>query len=321
MNSSGNTTRHRILTALLIVLFSASCASQKPPIFDPDVDVFTLFSGEWGNSNEHSCSKNAHRISFTDGGKKAVFEYQHPPIASSDVSYLPIESQSPEVSTDDTIVFNVLDHGDTWLILRRENETRRGTNGQLQAWKIYLSRDQREYRWWLHGSVAWKKSLVVGIRCEPSEFNENEMAESRADPVLKRFLGDWVADGHVQGERIRYAATGRAVLQGKFVVLTLSNLMQRDSYAATIFIGRSDEKGDYIAHWLDTTGADGSRVVGSGMFQDEVLSLSFPYESGTFIDHFQFHRDGSFDLQILSQDGESGAEEEFANYRFSQALP
>ena len=130
MNSSGNTTRHRILTALLIVLFSASCASQKPPIFDPDVDVFTLFSGEWGNSNEHSCSKNAHRISFTDGGKKAVFAYQHPPLASSDVSYLPIESQSPEVSTDDTIVFNVLDHGDTWLILRRENETRRGTNGK-----------------------------------------------------------------------------------------------------------------------------------------------------------------------------------------------
>lgn len=135
------------------------------------------------------------------------------------------------------------------------------------------------------------------------------------DALLSRFEGPWRATGDVRGKPVTYDASGRFVLGGAWLELSLKDVSQPPRYEARVLIGRSKKKGDYVAHWLDGFGADGARVVGTGAATASGLELRFPYEGGPFRDRFEFGKDGRFTL-VIDALGADGGSEHFAAYTF-----
>lgn len=139
-------------------------------------------------------------------------------------------------------------------------------------------------------------------------------AAQEADGFLSRFAGPWTAEGHVMGEKVRYCAEGAFVFGGAFLELRITDAAEPPQYDASVFIGRSEAKGDYVAHWLDVFGADGARVVGTGDASGDVLTLVFPYETSVFHDRFEFEGPGAF--RLLIEADEDGRRSVFADYAF-----
>lgn len=143
------------------------------------------------------------------------------------------------------------------------------------------------------------------------------LALAEDDALLSRFEGAWRATGDVRGKPVTYDASGRFVLGGAWLELSLTDTSQPPRYEARVLIGRSKKKGDYVAHWLDGFGADGARVVGTGTASASGLELRFPYDGGPFRDRFDFAKDGSFTLAIDAL-GADGGSEHFAAYTFTR---
>ena len=118
------------------------------------------------------------------------------------------------------------------------------------------------------------------------------------------------------GESVDYCAKVETVLAGAFILMHLTDRATPPQYQAEIYVGASETRGDLVAHWIDSTGADGARVVGSGKFVADGFELFFPYEGRALRDHFLFHGEGVFDLEVdASRDGEGW--DEFARHRFT----
>ena len=142
------------------------------------------------------------------------------------------------------------------------------------------------------------------------------LAQEKSDPALTRLVGSWVGQGQMLGEEANYKAEAEMVLDGSFLLLSLTDASEPPQYDSRIFIGRSKERGDYVAHWLDTTGADGARVVGFGDGNEDHLTLTFHYEGSDFRDTFEFQTDGSFKL-VVDRQGDDGRWQAFARYVFT----
>ena len=56
-----------------------------------------------------------------------------------------------------------------------------------------------------------------------------------------------------------------------------------------MFVGRKDD-GQFLAHWLDGTGAETSRTLGHGALAGDTLQLTFPYPEGEFRDSLSYDR-------------------------------
>lgn len=133
--------------------------------------IYALLSGEWGSNHEHTCESNPHIISFSEDKSRATFSYRYPPASAASKFGDSAEKMSPEHSSQVSIHFSVLDHGKTWIALRREGETILDRLRQPQTWKLSITKDHNGYRWWLYHSVARKKSRMRGIRCAPNGAN------------------------------------------------------------------------------------------------------------------------------------------------------
>ena len=127
-------------------------------------------------------------------------------------------------------------------------------------------------------------------------------AAEPADPFLQRFQGAWTAEGQVMGEPVRYCAAGEFVFDNAFLEFRMTDAASPPQYDASVFIGRSKETGDYVAHWIDVFGADGARVVGIGEASGEALTLVFPYAARPFHDRFEFSGPDAFRLLIEAEE-------------------
>lgn len=151
-----------IVCAGILAFCSVRLAAEEP-----GRDIYSLLSGEWGSNQAHTCESNPHVISFSDDKSRATFTYRYPPESASRSFGQPAEKISPEISSERTIHFHVLDHGDKWIALRRDGEKTMDRLRKPQTWKLNISKDHTRYRWWLYHSAARKKSPMRGIRCPP----------------------------------------------------------------------------------------------------------------------------------------------------------
>jgi len=148
-----------------LVVIVAAVVSARALAAEASDDIYSVLAAEWG-SQVHTCESNPHVISFSADRSRAVFTYRFPPEESHKWSGIAIERKSPEHSTENTISFHVLDHGATWIALRRDGETALDRLGQPLTWKLRLTKDKKGYRWQLYGGVARKKSILRGVLCE-----------------------------------------------------------------------------------------------------------------------------------------------------------
>ena len=107
-------------------------------------------------------------------------------------------------------------------------------------------------------------------------------AQPPVDRYLKALVGPWTMRGTLMGQPVQYRAEGRWVLDNGFLQLDMVDVAEPPQYRASVFIGFDREHTDYVAHWLDNSGASGARVVGTGRLEGRTLTLRFPYADGAF---------------------------------------
>ena len=137
---------------------------------------------------------------------------------------------------------------------------------------------------------------------------------AQMDSLLNRLVGRWEMVGTVRGHPVTYTLTGARVLQGQFVELHMTEVSQPPTYEAQVFIGVDSARAQYIAHWMDNTGAAYSVPPAIGTASGDTVRLAFAYRDGPFRDTFVYRptsRDWYFRLE--DQDS-SGTWRLFAEY-------
>ena len=101
---------------------------------------------------------------------------------------------------------------------------------------------------------------------------------------------------------VKYTAEGVWVLQNQFFSLHMKDTAVPPAYEANLFIGIDSTKNQYIAHWLDSFGGAGARVVGVGPLSAEKIEITYPYAEGRFHNLFKYDPDkGEWTLVIESE--------------------
>jgi hypothetical protein len=126
--------------------------------------------------------------------------------------------------------------------------------------------------------------------------------------------------GTFGNKAIKYYAVGRRVLGSAWLQVHMIDAAKPSQYQADVFFGYDDKAGDFIVHWLDTSGAAGARVVATGHRDGERLVVVFPYAAGTLRDTFQ--RDtsrGTWTVLVESRE-QAGTWSAFGNFRLTRPM-
>lgn len=156
--------------------------------------------------------------------------------------------------------------------------------------------------WAVLGALCLVRVAFAGVEPSPDER------------FLDGLKGEWVMEGQLRDQPVRYLATGDRVLAGGFVRLHMVDIGQPPKYRADVFIGYDPKAGDYIAHWLDQFGAAGARVVASGKRVDNRLVILFPYAEGAFRDTFTWDAAADSWTLLIESQATAGAWATFARY-------
>ena len=124
--------------------------------------------------------------------------------------------------------------------------------------------------------------------------------------------------GSVLGKPVRYRATGRWVLNGAWLELSMVDLGRPPQYEAQLYLGYDGKAHDYIGHWLDRFGAAGSRVVATGERHERTLVLNFPYAEGAFRDTLTLAADSASATLLIEAAKPDGSWSSFASYRMQR---
>lgn len=114
-------------------------------------------------------------------------------------------------------------------------------------------------------------------------------APSPAVGVLGRFIGDWTVTGVTQGRPTLTGAQVRPAFDGAFLELHIKDPAGRAPYEARVFFGE-DDAGALVVHWIDGTGGETSRTLGTGSMKGDHVDLTFPYPGDTFRDRLDYDR-------------------------------
>jgi hypothetical protein len=107
--------------------------------------------------------------------------------------------------------------------------------------------------------------------------------------VLSRFVGSWTVTGTTMGKPTVTAARVLAEFGGAFLELHVKDPSGKSTYEARVFFGR-EKDGSLIVHWLDATGGETSRTLGTGRIDGDLVTLNFPYPDGMFRDRLSYDR-------------------------------
>jgi hypothetical protein len=142
---------------------------------------------------------------------------------------------------------------------------------------------------------------VLGAQLAPSR-------SSRPDSLLDLLVGEWEMAGAVRGKPARYTLHAERVLQNKYVELhMMTDVATHPTYEARVIIGMAAKPGEYIAHWIDNTGAQYSVPAATGTQSGDTLYLDFPYPDGAFHDTFAYDRaTGVWHFKLEAADGKGG---------------
>jgi hypothetical protein len=135
------------------------------------------------------------------------------------------------------------------------------------------------------------------------------------DRLLGRMEGHWLMTGTVRGKPATYRLDVQRVLRGRFIELHMEDVSQPSTYEARVFVGVDSAKAQYIAHWLDNTGAGYSIPHATGQARGDTIHVVFPYSEGAFSDTFAYDpAEDAWHFRLDAADGHGGWRV-FAEYR------
>lgn len=131
-----------LLAALILCAGIAPAAAQS---------VFDSLTGSYGSASDTatSCAENPHRLEFMADPPHALFSWDKP-WADSDGQMIQGER------------YDLLDHSDTTLALRREGDPARTSDGRRPTWILRLTATPDGYCW---GRTDWPL-----VRCEDQQL-------------------------------------------------------------------------------------------------------------------------------------------------------
>ena len=132
--------------------------------------------------------------------------------------------------------------------------------------------------------------------------------------LLGHLEGTWTMTGHVMQKPVKYEAVGRWVLNGQFLSLHMIDAVHPPEYEAEVSIGVDSAHGEFVAHWLDSFGGAGARVVGLGPLSGDTVRIVYPYDEGKFRNVFTIdpENDG---WTLVVESEHDGRWSVFAQYR------
>jgi hypothetical protein len=139
------------------------------------------------------------------------------------------------------------------------------------------------------------------------------------DGPLGRFVGDWTVTGTTRGRPAATGAEVRPVFGGAFLELHVKDPAGRSPYEARVFFGQ-DAKGALVVHWLDATGGETSRTLGSGEVRGDAAVFRFPYPDGEFRDRLEYDR-AHDRWRLLIVTGPEAQPKVFSDWVFERATP
>ena len=139
-----------------------------------------------------------------------------------------------------------------------------------------------------------------------------------ATALLDHLQGPWTMRGTVRNKPVKYAADGAWILQNQFFSLHMLDASIPPKYEADLFIGIDTSKRQYVAHWLDSFGGAGARVVATGPLSTEKIEIIFPYPEGRFRNLFTYDS-GNNEWKLVIESEQSGDHwSPFADYTFTK---
>lgn len=150
--------------------------------------------------------------------------------------------------------------------------------------------------------IMWILILSVAAFAQPATFE---------DPLLDRFVGQWLLEGTIAGGEVTHDIDAAWVLGHRY--LRFHELArERDefglpAYEASVTIGRDEPSGRYVCQWLDSTGGGGLINDAYGYAEPAADTLAFVFGMGedtTWHTTFAYDRDA--DIWHWTMDGKSG---------------
>lgn len=120
--------------------------------------------------------------------------------------------------------------------------------------------------------------------------------------------------GSVLEEPVQYTAKGTWVLQNQFFRLHMKDTASPPQYEANLYIGIDSAKQEYVAHWLDSFGGGGARVVGFGPLSDDTIEITYPYAEGRFRNLFTYDAPAKKWTLVVESEQAKGSWKVFARY-------
>jgi hypothetical protein len=112
--------------------------------------------------------------------------------------------------------------------------------------------------------------------------------------------------GSVLKKPVQYNAEATWVLRNKFISIHMKDTTLPPKYEANVYIGIDSSRSQYVAHWLDSFGGAGARVVGVGPLSSDGVEIIYPYEEGRFRNLFTWDSikdEWSLVIESESRDG------------------
>ena len=136
--------------------------------------------------------------------------------------------------------------------------------------------------------------------------------------LLNHLQGEWDMTGMVMKKPVRYYAEGTLVLNNQFLYFHMKDAAVPSAYEANLYIGIDSSKNQYIAHWLDSFGGAGARVVGVGPFSSERIEITYPYSEGRFRNRLKYDSAKDEWTLVIDAEGTDGHWSLFAQYTITK---
>ena len=138
--------------------------------------------------------------------------------------------------------------------------------------------------------------------------------QSSQQVLLNHLQGSWYMTGTVMKKPVNYTAEGVWLLQSQFFSLHMKDVAVPSAYEANIFIGIDSSNNQYVAHWLDSFGGAGARVVGLGPLSVDNIEIIYPYSEGNFRNIFKYDSEKDEWTLVIESEGTGGHWSVFAQY-------
>ena len=169
-----------------------------------------------------------------------------------------------------------------------------------------MEADQLLYRW-MRRSMVFPVLLLATCH-----------GQAQPGALLDHLQGSWYMTGTVLKKPVRYAAEGAWVLRNQFLCLHMMDVAVPPAYEVNLFIGIDSSKNQYVAHWLDSFGGAGSRVVGLGPLSTDKIEIIYPYAEGRFRNLFTYDSKKDEWTFVIESEGTDGRWSVFAEYKIER---